>query len=391
MLGGVLTSVDWRLVFVVNLILAIVVLALTARSTPDLRPDPGAERRIDFPGAALLAGMLGLFVFGLSQGAVEGWNDSEVVGSLAGSVVLGIAFVFVERRSPVPLIEFRLFRRLNFLAANISQMLAGFIELGLGYLLPYLLLLVVGVDPAVAGIALIPATIPIILMGPLAGRAFDRFGGRWPLVVGYLVLAASGVALAIAASDTSATSLIPGLVLQGIGLGIVLTVNDPTGLTAVDESDQGAAAGMINTSEQLGGAVGIAVLLAVELEVYFNELFGKLADKGIDPTTAQDDKVRGFIFEAEREGLEKALADVPKGDNPIRISLDDLIAAHVSGFEAAFLVTSGVALVGAIVMFALVRKSGRKVEGRVFTRRSRWVLGHSGMSPGLTRKPPGTS
>ena len=135
------------------------------------------------------------------------------------------------------MINFKLFRHQNFLASNLSQFLAGMIELGLGFLTPFFLLLVVGVSPAAAGVALIPATIPVILAGPLAGRAFDRFGGRWPLVGGFLVLAASGIVLAVSVSSESAVALIPGLLLQGLGLGIVLTVNDPTGLTAVPDKD----------------------------------------------------------------------------------------------------------------------------------------------------------
>jgi MFS family permease len=93
------------------------------------------------------------------------------------------------------------------------------------------LLLVIGVSPAVAGLALIPATVPIIFAGPLTGRAFERVGGRAPLVIGFLVPAASGVALGLAAPSESYPWLIPGLILQGIGLGVVLTANDPTGLT----------------------------------------------------------------------------------------------------------------------------------------------------------------
>ncbi len=117
------------------------------------------------------------------------------------------------------MIEFRLFRHLNFLAANISQMLAGWSSSGIGFLLPFYLLLVVGVDPTAAGLALLPGTLPIILAGPLAGRAFDRWGGRVPLTIGYLALAASGVALAASRSEGAAAALIPGLVLQGPGWG----------------------------------------------------------------------------------------------------------------------------------------------------------------------------
>ena len=110
-------------------------------------------------------------------------------------VPLGIAVLMVptvlaiERRAANPMLQVNLFRHVNFLAANISQVLAGMIELGLGFLTPFFLLLVVGISPLAAGIALIPATLPIILAGPLAGRAFDRAGGRPPAVIGFGLLA----------------------------------------------------------------------------------------------------------------------------------------------------------------------------------------------------------
>ena len=385
-LGGILTSIDWRLVFLVNVPLAVIAGVLTLR-----RPDPRGTRPkggpIDVPGAVTLALALGALVYGLSQGQASGWGSTVVVGSVAGGLVLLAAFVGIEQRSRSPLIEFRLLRHLNFLAANISQLLAGMVELGLGYLLPYLLLLVIGVDPLVAGIALIPSTLPIVLAGPLAGRAFDRIGGRAPLVVGFLLLAASGIALALAAGAISAWALIPGLVLQGLGLGIVLTVNDPTGLTAVPERDQGVAAGMLNTSEQLGGAIGIAVLVAIELSYYLDQLYDRLAARGIRPTAAQTEQGREFILQAEQIGLNRAAEEAR--DNPvIQLALQDLIAAHISGFRLAFIVSAGIAVAGALACFALVRQKGREVEGPIFTRRSRWVLAHPGSTPAVTRRPP---
>ena len=207
------------------------------------------------------------------------------------------------------MINFALFRHQNFLASNLSQVLAGMIELGLGFLTPFFLLLVVGVSPAAAGVALIPATIPVILAGPLAGKAFDRFGGRWPLVGGFLVLAASGVVLAVSVSSESAVALIPGLLLQGLGLGIVLTVNDPTGLTAVPDKDAGEAAGMINTSEQLGGALGIAILEAIELGVNFAELQDRTQRTRHPPERRTRSKsARNLILEAEQKGLDHLAA-----------------------------------------------------------------------------------
>jgi hypothetical protein len=263
-----------------------VTVLLTLTATPDIRPDEGNRPRIDNPGTVTFGLGIAALVLGLSQGQDDGWTSLATMGPLVASVLLLVAFVIIELRVASPLLEFRLFRHLNFLAVNVSQFLAGMIELGLGFLMPFYLPLVVGVSPEAAGIALIPATIPIILAGPLAGRAFDRVGGRVPLVAG-LVLSASGVALAAAAAEESVGPLIPGLLLQGLGLGVVLTVNDPTGLSAVPEDDRGQAAGTINTTEHLGGAIGIAALTAIEIGAAERLSYERLADRGFEPTTRQ--------------------------------------------------------------------------------------------------------
>jgi EmrB/QacA subfamily drug resistance transporter len=380
-LGGALTAIDWRLVFLVNVPLAVIAILITLRATPDLKPTEGASRDLDFPGVVTFAVAVGGLIFGLSQGPEEGWGEAMTLIPIAIGVLFIPIFLLVERRAANPMINFKLFRHQNFLASNLSQFLAGMVELGLGFLTPFFLLLVVGVSPATAGIALIPATIPIILAGPLAGKAFDRFGGRWPLVAGFVVLAISGVVLAVSVSQESAVALIPGLLLQGLGLGIVLTVNDPTGLTAVPDKDAGEGAGMINTSEQLGGAIGIAILSAVELGVNFSTLDDKLAQQGVHPSAAQTERAREIIVEAEQSGFnhvgESHLLDIIK---------PDVIASHVTAFEVTFYTSAGIALLGAISCLLLVRKADR-VKAGVFTRRSRWVSATSGRSPAITRRP----
>jgi EmrB/QacA subfamily drug resistance transporter len=383
-LGGALTAIDWRLVFFVNVPLAAAAILLTLRATPRLEPDADALRDLDLPGVITFALAVGTLVFGLSQGPEEGWGDPTTVAPIIVGLLLIPVFLAIEKRARKPMIDFSLFRHENFLAANLSQLLAGMVELGLGFLTPFFLLLVVGVSPAAAGVALIPATIPVILAGPLAGKAFDRFGGRWPLVAGFLVLAASGVVLAVSVSSESAVALIPGLLLQGLGLGIVLTVNDPTGLTAVPEKDAGEGAGMINTSEQLGGALGIAVLSAVELGINFHTLDGKLAAQDVHPTPQQYEEASNLIVEAEQKGI----GHLPHSEL-LNLIKPDVIASHVHAFEVTFYASAGIAIAGALTAFVLVRKSDRiKTKGPpVFSRRSRWILATSGRSPAITRRP----
>jgi EmrB/QacA subfamily drug resistance transporter len=169
-LGGVLTAIDWRLVFLVNVPLAIITIVLTLRATPEIEPDPNASRELDLPGVGTFAAIVGALIFGLSQGPQEGWGEAETLVPVAIGLLLIPVFLLIERRSKNPMINFKLFRHQNFLASNLSQLLAGMIELGLGFLTPFFLLLVVGVSPTTAGIALIPATLPGDSRGPAGGQ-----------------------------------------------------------------------------------------------------------------------------------------------------------------------------------------------------------------------------
>src|ERR1700755_3177603 len=154
-LGGVLTAIDWRLVFLVNVPLAIITIVLTLRATPELKPEEGASRDLDLEGVVTFAIAVGDLIFGLSQGPEEGWGQAETVVPIAVGLAFIPIFLLVERRAKNPMINFKLFRHENFLASNLSQLLAGMVELGLGYLTPLFLLLVVGVSPGLAGVGVI--------------------------------------------------------------------------------------------------------------------------------------------------------------------------------------------------------------------------------------------
>jgi hypothetical protein len=201
--------------------------------------------------------------------------------------------------------------------------------------------------------------------------------------VGFVVLAASGAALGVAATGDSAVALIPGLLLQGAGLGIVLTVNDPVGMDAVDEADSGQAAGIINTAEQLGGAIGIAGLGAVQLGYYFHLFYARLDERGIKPTPAQTATVKHFIYKAELKGLHNVPANAT-----VRSVLSNLIDSHAQSFQFAFYVSAGVALLGAVMSWLLVRKQPRTLDHPIFGRRSRWIRANVGATPAVSRVPP---
>lgn len=380
-LGGLLTQfIGWRAVFFINVPLAALTIFLTLRSTPELPPKPDADRRLDWPGVVVFAFGASALVLGLSQGQQWGWSDPRTLVAIVAGVVALIAFVPLELRRRTPLIKLSLLRHLNFAAANASQILAGMIELGMGLILPLLLLLPLKLDPATAGIALIPATLPIIVVAPLAGRVFDKRGGRMPLVLGFAILALSSVLLAIAVPDSSYIELVPGLVLQGVGLGTVLTVNDPTGIAAVPEQDRGQASGVIDTSEQFGGALGIALLYAVLIGTYVSNRTDAFARAHLPTGGPVVDQFRAFILHSEQTGLR--VQQTPKVLLPF---LEKARDAFLDAFQTTMIVAAVIAALGAIVCAVLVRK-GDRVATHVFSRRSRWSYANPG-GPGLTRKP----
>jgi MFS family permease len=352
-IGGLLTSAfSWRAVLLINLPLLILTLIFTLRAVP---PDPPRQGRVhvDLSGSILLSVTLIGLVFGLSQSTAWGWASPGVFGPVLICVIAGALFVRRERRAHNPLMSLRLLKeKRNYLGATLSQGLAGMAEMGLGLIFPLVLILNLQMDPALAGVALIPTTIPMVLMAPLAGRWYDRSGGRPPLITGFGLLALSGILLAIGVGYNNYLALLPGLLVYGTGLAIVLTVNDPVTLDTIPEEDEGQASGVSATAEQGGGAIGIALLYALFHSVYLQHLYGVIDDRGLqklDETSGA--ALKDQFSAAESTGLNPASFD-PK-------LMEYLIPARDAsdfGYSVTFLAVSVIALIGLVAVAYLVRK-----------------------------------
>lgn len=358
-IGGALTAaVSWRAVLLVNVPLAVLAVAGTLHAVP--ADTPGEQRQhIDLAGTILLTVALIGLVFGLSQSQAWGWASPGVLVPLIVAVGAGVAFLAVERASPSPLMDLRLLRRHpNYLGSSVSQFIAGMAEMGLALLLPLLLILNLGMSPALAGLALIPTTLPMVFLAPLAGRWYDGVGGRPPLVVGFAVLAASTLLLAWGVHTNAYLPVLPGLLLYGVGLALVLTVNDPVSLDTVPEGDHGQASGVSATAEQFGGAVGIAGLYLVFHAGYINQLNAKIADSPLPSLTgARGQEFKNALFAAENTGLQ------PK---TFSSSLEQYLlparAASEYGYSAAFVAVGVLCLVALILMVRLIRKPPAEPE-----------------------------
>jgi MFS family permease len=259
------------------------------------------------------------------------------------SVCAGVAFLLAERQAASPLISLPLLRRHpNYLGSTVSQFIAGMAEMGLALLFPLLLILNLGMSPALAGLALIPTTLPMVFVAPLAGRWYDGAGGRPPLVTGFAVLLVS--------------TLLPGLLLYGIGLALILTVNDPVSLDTVPSGDHGQASGVSATAEQFGGAVGIAGLYLIFHATYVSELHSKIARSPLPNLTPhQNQQLKHAIIAAESTGLR------PGSFN--RVLAPYLFPARSAsnyGFSVAFIAVSVLSLLALILMIRLIRKPPRQ-------------------------------
>jgi EmrB/QacA subfamily drug resistance transporter len=352
-IGGVLTAaISWRAVLLINVPLLVLTLVCTFRAVPaDVRST--GHTHVDFSGAAAAGTGLVALVFGLGQTTAWGWSSVGVIAPLAACIVAFTLFVLRERRAHNPLMSFALLRRSrNYLGATISQGLAGMAEMGLGLIFPLLLILNLRMNPALAGLALIPTTVPMVILAPLVGRWYDRSGGRPPLIVGFGCLALAGVLLALGAGTGTYLWMLPGLLVYGVGLAIVLTVNDPVSIDTVPERDHGQASGVSATAEQGGGAIGIALLYAVFHGAYISRLDAEIAARNLPPLNEQTGPLlRDALNAAEQVGLNPATFD-PR----VAEYLGSARVASDHGYSVTFLVTTVLALIGLVATAVLVRK-----------------------------------
>jgi hypothetical protein len=272
---------------------------------------------VDLGGSALLCLAIVGLVFGLTESESASFAAPVVFGPLAVAVVTAVAFLWWEHRPADPLMDLGLLRRTpNYLGATMSQGLAGIVEMGLGLIFPLLLILNLGMSPILAGIALIPTTVPMIFLSTAVGRWYDRSGGRPPLVAGFSILAVSGIALglgvhALAPSTHDYFFLLPGLLLFGTGLALVLTANDPVSLDSVDDRLAGQVSGVSATAEQAGGAIGIAALYAVFHATYVHRL-QHLTQAGSSQglTPKQGKQLSQALQAAEQTGLQPQVPEL---------------------------------------------------------------------------------
>jgi EmrB/QacA subfamily drug resistance transporter len=259
--GAVVEGVSWPWIFWLNvpIALTVAVLALTR-----MRESFGTPAALDIPGLALVTGAAFAIVWGLVRGNSAGWSSHEVLAALIGGAILTVAFVLCELRAAEPMLPMRLFRSARFSAGNAAMFLLFGSALGSIFFMAQFLQTALGHGPLVAGLGLMPWGATTVFVPPIAGGLINRVGER-PLIVAGLSLNAAAMAwiALIAAPDLAYWQLVAPLVVSGTGVAMASPAALSSVMTSVAPQFIGKASGTFSALRQLGGAFGVAIVVAV--------------------------------------------------------------------------------------------------------------------------------
>jgi EmrB/QacA subfamily drug resistance transporter len=310
LLGGVLTdALSWEWIFFVNVpvgVLGLVLAPLLLTESRDAR-----VKSFDVPGGVLVTGGLVMLVYAITQANNNGWGSSSTVGLFAGSAVLLAAFIGWERRTAEPLVPFSFFRLRTVVGANVAGLILGTAIFAMFLMLTLYMQQVLDYSAMKTGVAYLAVAGTAIFWSALAAQLVTRVGVKPVLVAGMTALSAGLLYFTqVSVGGSYLGDLLPGFLLIAVGLGFSFVPISIAALAGVQPSEAGLASGLINTSQQIGGALGIAVLSAIA-------------------TSTTDNRI------ASGSPASSALTD---------------------GFQSAFIGAAAIALVGVLVALFAVRR-----------------------------------
>jgi EmrB/QacA subfamily drug resistance transporter len=263
LLGGVLTQyLGWEWVLFVNVPVALTAAALTGRVLVESRES--GPRRYDVAGAVSITAGISLLVYALVDAVNVGWGSTRTLGLIALSLALISAFVAIELRSSHPLISFAIFRRRTLTGANVVAVLVAMSLFSMFFFVSLYMQQVLGYDALKAGVAYLPLAGGIIISAGVASQLVTKLGFKPVMVAGFVLVAAGLIWFAqVSPGGTYVGDVLFPSLLAAVGLGLVFVPLTIAAVAGVSAADSGLASGLINTSQQVGGALGLAILASI--------------------------------------------------------------------------------------------------------------------------------
>jgi EmrB/QacA subfamily drug resistance transporter len=262
--GGMLTTwLSWPWIFFVNLPVGVLIVTAARPLLPESRADLG-HRRFDVAGALTVTGGLTLLVYGVVTASSHGWASATTIGLLAGAAALIAAFIVIEARSAAPLLPLSFFRNRTVTVANLAGLLMGALMFPMFVFLSLYMQQVLGYSALKTGLAFLVIAAGMIASSGLAQGLVTRIGAKLVLSAGLLGFAAAQVLfIRLPAAGSYTAHLLPGFLIVAVALGFAFVGDFIASTTGVDPADAGLASGLINTSQQVGGAIGLAVTTTI--------------------------------------------------------------------------------------------------------------------------------
>ena len=301
--GGLITEhLDWSWIFFINVPIGLLGIVASFLFIDESRDETHSS--LDLPGLATSA--IGLFAltYGLIEANTYGWTSGRILASFAISVVALASFIVIERRRREPMLPLELFRNGTYTGANLVMLLVALAMFGVFFFVSLYMQNILGYSAVQAGAAFLPMTMLIIFIAPLAGKTSDRLGSRGLMTAGMILLSVQLLIFSRLGVDASFFDLLPALVIGGVGMSLTMTPSAAAATRSVPVDKAGVGSAVLNCARQVGGTMGVAIM--------------------------------GAIVAGEAGG-------------------ERTPQAFMNGFQTALEVAAGIALVGAVVAYVLVR------------------------------------
>jgi EmrB/QacA subfamily drug resistance transporter len=260
LIGGLLTEhAGWSSIFYVNVPIGAVAVAASFLLIDESR-DTSREQRLDLPG--LISSGLGLFslTYALIEANNHGWTSGRILGAFALAAVSLVAFVVLEQRQRLPMLDLSLFRNSTFAGANTVLLLVTLAMFGIFFFVSLYMQNILGYSAVQAGAAFLPLTLLVVIVAPVAGRLSDRLGSRALMAIGMTLVTIELLYFSRLGVHESYWTLVPGMLLGGVGMPLVMTPASAAALSGVPVDKAGVGSAVLNTSRQVGGSLGVALM-----------------------------------------------------------------------------------------------------------------------------------